>query len=65
MWKAIDIPTMLISCNIDEQDKEMLAKHFQEVVSVVNDSITTDMAMREAAKFFSQRAYETLSKLVE
>ncbi|MGE7667889.1 glycerate kinase [Ureibacillus composti] len=63
--KQFNIPTMLISGYIDEQDKEMLAQHFQEVVSVVNESITTDMAMKEAAKFLSQRAYETFSKLVE
>ncbi|MFJ8236616.1 glycerate kinase [Ureibacillus sp. NPDC094379] len=63
--KEFGIPTVLISGSIDEQDKEMLAQHFQEVVSVVNESITTDKAMKEAAKFLSQRAYETFSKLVD
>ncbi|MBM7608794.1 glycerate kinase [Lysinibacillus composti] len=63
--KELDIPTVLISGSIDEHDKKILAQHFEEVVSVVNDSITPDMAMREAAKYLSQRAYETFSKLVD
>ncbi|MGE7667164.1 glycerate kinase [Ureibacillus composti] len=63
--KELGIPTVLISGSIDEHDKKILAQHFEEVVSVVNDSITPDMAMREAAKYLSQRAYETFSKLVD
>ncbi|MDM5335120.1 glycerate kinase [Ureibacillus composti] len=63
--KELGIPTILISGCIDEHVKEILAQHFEEVVSVVNDSITPDMAMREAAKYLSQRAYETFSKLVD
>lgn len=60
-----EIPTILLSGFIDEQDKEMLALHFQQVVSVVNESTSTDMAMREASKYLSQRAYEAFSKLID
>lgn len=60
-----EIPTILLSGHIEEQDKQMLEEHFHQVVSVVNESITTDMAMKEATKYLSQRAYETFSKLLD
>lgn len=63
--KQLGILTILISGFIDEQDKEALSKHFQKVVSVVNDSVSTDRAMGEAAKHLSQRAYETFSNLID
>ncbi len=63
--KQFEIPTILLSGFIDEQDKQMLDEHFQQVVSVVNESITTNMAMEEAAKYLSQRAYEVFSNLLD
>lgn len=59
-----DIPTILISGYIEEQDKEMLARHFQQVESVVNEDVSTDMAMKDAASYLSQRAYETFQQLI-
>lgn len=59
-----DIPTILLSGYIEEQDKEMLARHFQQVVSVVNEDVSTDMAMKDAASYLSQRAYETFQQLI-
>lgn len=63
--KQFNIPTILLSGYIEEQDKQMLAEHFHQVVSVVNESISTDMAMMEASKYLSQRAYETFKKLLD
>lgn len=59
-----DIPTILISGYIEEQDKEMLARHFQQVESVVNDTVSPDMAMKQAANYLSQRTYETFQQLI-
>lgn len=63
--KEFDIPTILLSGSIDELDKEMLAQHFHEVVSVVNESVSPEMAMREASNYLSQRAYETFYHLID
>nr|WP_106781100.1 glycerate kinase [Lysinibacillus timonensis] len=63
--KEFDIPIILLSGSIDEQDKEMLAQHFHEVVSVVNESVSSEMAMKEAFNYLSQRAYETFHHLID
>lgn len=62
--KQFDIPTVLISGSIDEQDKEILAQQFYNITSVVDHSITTQMAMREASKYLSQKAYENIKNLI-
>ncbi|MFP3918449.1 glycerate kinase [Lysinibacillus telephonicus] len=63
--KRFNIPTILLSGFIENQEKQMLAEHFHQVVSVVNESISTDMAMMEASKYLSQRAYETFNKILD
>ncbi|RKI98221.1 hypothetical protein D7X33_52635 [Butyricicoccus sp. 1XD8-22] len=63
--KELNIPTILLSGYIEDQDKQMLAEHFHQVMSVVNESISTEMAMKEAAKYLSQRAYETIKNLLD
>ena len=62
--KQFAIPTVLLSGSIDEQDQEILAQHFQEITSVVDETITSEMAMKEASKYLSQKAYETIKKLI-
>ena len=63
--KQFDIPVVLLSGCIEEQDKEILAPHFQQMVSVVNDAVSTDMAMKEASSYLTQRAYETFQQLID
>lgn len=62
--KEFDIPTVLISGSIVEEDNDLLAQHFKEVISVVNNSVTPDMAMKEASVYLSQRVYETIDKII-
>ena len=62
--KQFAIPTVLMSGCIEEQDKEMLTQHFQHIASVVDDCVTNEMAMKEAAKHLSQKAYETFQQLI-
>ena len=57
------IPTVLISGYIDEKDKQLLAKHFQAIYSVVGESISTEKAMGEAANCLSHRAKEVFNNL--
>lgn len=61
----LGIPTILISGNIDDQDKLILGQYFHDIASVVNDSISVDMAMRDASKYLSQRAYETIKRFID
>ena len=62
--KQLDIPVVLLSGCIEEQDKEELAPHFQQLVSVVNESVSNDMAMKEASRCLSEQAYETFQQLI-
>ncbi|CAM5208104.1 Glycerate kinase OS=Ureibacillus acetophenoni OX=614649 GN=SAMN05877842_11474 PE=3 SV=1 [Ureibacillus acetophenoni] len=62
--KEFDIPTVLISGNVDCEDRGLLAQHFKEVISVVSESVTSDMAMKEAAQYLAQRVYETFNKII-
>src|SRR5690606_13568222 len=62
--RQFGIPTILISGSIDEQDKEILAQHFSKIISVVDQSISTEMAMKEASKYLSQKAYQTIKNLI-
>lgn len=62
--KQLDIPVVLISGCIEEQDREKLAPHFQQLVSVVNESVSNDMAMKEASRCLSEQAYETFQQLI-
>ncbi|MGM9950304.1 MAG: glycerate kinase [Lysinibacillus sp.] len=62
--KQFDIPVVLLSGCIEEQDEEMLTRHFQHVASVVGDCVSNDMAMKEASKHLSQRAYETFQRII-
>ncbi len=62
--KQFNIPVLLLSGCIEKQDRELLAPHFQQTVSVVNESVSNDMAMKEAARCLSQRAYETFQHLI-
>ncbi|HWL26576.1 MAG TPA: glycerate kinase [Ureibacillus sp.] len=62
--KELNIGTFLVSGSIAGQDREMLSKYFQEVVSVVNDKVSTEMAMKEASKYLTHRVYETFNKLI-
>ena len=62
--KQYQIPTVLLSGCIEEQDKPLLAEHFQEIYSVAGESVSNDLAMKEAASYLTQRAYEMFYKLV-
>ncbi|MFY3790188.1 glycerate kinase [Ureibacillus sp. MALMAid1270] len=62
--KEFDIPTVLISGNVNCEDRDLLAQHFKEVISVVSESVTSDMAMKEAAQYLAQRVYETFNKII-
>ena len=62
--KQFDIPVVLLSGCIEEQDKEILAPHFQQMMAVVNDAVSTEMAMKEASSYLTQRAYETFQTLI-
>ncbi|QCR33487.1 glycerate kinase [Lysinibacillus sp. SGAir0095] len=62
--KEYEIPTVLLSGCIEEQDQPLLAEHFQEIHSVAGESISTEKAMKEAASCLTQRAYEMFRKLV-
>jgi len=62
--KQYQIPTILLSGCIEEQDKPLLAEYFQEIYSVAGESVSNDMAMKEAASYLTQRAYEMFYKLV-
>lgn len=62
--KQFDIPVVLLSGCIEDQDRELLAPHFQEMVSVVSDAVPTEMAMTEASSCLSKRAYETFQYLI-
>lgn len=62
--RQFGIPTILISGSIDEQDEEILAQHFSKIISVVDQSISTEMAMKEASKYLSQKAYQTIKNLI-
>ena len=63
--KEVNIPTILLSGHIEKHDCEMLSLLFHQVVSVVNDSTTSDMAMESASHFVTQRAYELFTKLID
>ncbi|SOC43103.1 glycerate kinase [Ureibacillus acetophenoni] len=63
--RQFEIPTILISGSIDEQDEEILAQHFHKIISVVDQSISTEMAMKEASKYLSQKAYQTIKNLID
>ncbi len=62
--KQFDIPVVLLSGCIEEQDKEILAPHFQQMMSVVDDAVSTEVAMKEASRYLTQRAYETFQHLI-
>lgn len=62
--KQFDIPVALISGCIEEQDREILAPHFQQMMSVVNEAVSTEMAMNEASSHLSQRAYEAFQNII-
>ena len=62
--KQLDIPVVLLSGCIEEQDREILAPHFQQLVSVVNEFVSNDMAMKEASRCLSEQAYETFQQLI-
>ncbi|MDN4492955.1 glycerate kinase [Ureibacillus aquaedulcis] len=63
--KDHEIPTVLLSGCIDEQDKSLLAEHYQEIHSVAGETISTEKAMKEASSSLSQKAYEVFSKLID
>ena len=63
--KEVNIPTILLSGHIEKHDREMLSLLFQQVVSVVNESTTTEMAMENASHFVTQRAYELFTNLID
>lgn len=62
--KHSQIPTVLLSGCIEEKDKQLLAEYFHDIYSVACESVTNEMAMKEAASYLTQRAYEMFSKLV-
>lgn len=63
--KEYEIPTVLLSGYIDEEDKQLLAKYFHAIYSVVGESISTDQAMNESASYLTQRAFEVFTKIVK
>lgn len=63
--QQFDIPTMLISGAIETQDKLLLAQHFNQTVSVVNEQVTSEMAMTEAAKYVTLRTAQTFQQLLD
>ena len=62
--KEYEIPTVLLSGCIDEEDKQLLAEYYHAIYSVVGESISTEQAMNEASSYLIQRAFEAFTKIV-
>lgn len=61
---AQNIPTVLISGAIDEQDKDKLQQHFAHIASVVGEEITVDMAMQQSAYYLATRTTKVFKQLL-
>lgn len=59
-----NIPTILLSGGIHEEDKQALAQYFQVVESVVTDTITVEMAMANASIYLRERTMEVFTQFL-
>lgn len=58
-----DIPVALLSGTIAEEDKQILTQHFHYCGTVVHHSITTEMAMKEPAKYLTKASFELIRSI--
>ncbi len=61
---AQNIPTILLSGAIDEQDKDALQQHFTHIASVVGEDITVEMAMQQSAYYLTARTTKVFAQLL-
>ena len=61
---AQNIPTVLLSGAIDEQDRDVLKQHFDYIAAVVDEEITVDMAMQQSAHYLTERTAKVFSHLL-
>lgn len=61
---AQNIPTILLSGTIDEQDKDALQQHFAHIASVVGEEITVEMAMQQSAQYLTARTTKIFAQLL-
>lgn len=62
--RAQNIPTVLLSGAIDEQDKGALEQHFTHIASVVGEDITVEMAMQQSAYYLTARTTKVFAELL-
>ncbi|KOO47892.1 glycerate kinase [Viridibacillus arvi] len=63
--KELQIPVALISGYVDDDSHVSLSEHFSAIASVVNESITQQESIQNAAFHLKKRAYETLQQIIK
>ena len=61
---AQNIPTVLLSGAINEQDQAELQQHFAYIAAVVGEDITFEMAMQHSAHYLTERTTKVFTKLL-
>lgn len=61
---AQNIPTILLSGAIDEQDKDALQQHFTHIASIAGEDITVEMAMQQSAYYLTARTTKVFAQLL-
>lgn len=61
---AQNIPTVLLSGVIDEQDQAVLQQHFAYIAAVVDEDITVEMAMQQSAHYLTERTIKVFTQLL-
>ena len=59
-----NIPTVLLSGAIDEQDREVLQQHFAHIAAVVGEEISVEMAMQQSAHYLTERTTKVFTQLL-
>lgn len=62
--ELFNIPVILLSGNIEEQDLMILQNHFRKVATIVNDEISQEMAITHAAKYLERASYQLFEQLI-